>query len=307
MAISLFNEHPLKQPVSFSDDNTAATRTRTFQIITDNAADDESVILLDSRVPIRYAAHPLDTNFTVRNRSLERQGESFIEWLLTVEYSDAPPTEQDQENQAKQLEPNPLARPAVIEWEWLPRDVSIHRDINGTPIVTSAKRPYEAGVVVATVYDAVAIVTKNVAVVPLWFVNYQGAVNNSPFDVDGVTVATGCARMGAVKLSGWQQENGYSYRILTMPIHVRAPRDQYNSSDTVPEPWKFEVLDADTYQLVGDEIVQIFDHKTPPNPVTAPVPLNSDGTEMTPINLDSLNYKVFEVYRRYDFSNLPLT
>ncbi len=307
MPINQFNEMPVGQPPSINEDSLVKTVERVWQIITDDSTDTPYSLLADPQVPVYGNQHPEDATLTVRSRRIERQSGSFIEWRLTVEYSNEPINAEQQQNEAKQLEPNPLARPAIIEWEGAPREIAIYRDRNGDAIANSVGDPFLADVV-ATVYDAVANVTKNVIQVPLWFLDYQGSVNESEFVIDGVTAETGSCRMGSFRLSSVQSENGVQFRTLSFQLHFRSRRDPVGSETVAPEAWILELLDQGLmYYAGGGEKKYIFDESTPPVPITAPVPLDGAGGVLASPSPDTLVFLQFDIHKRRDFNALPLT
>lgn len=307
MAITAFNWYPLATPTSFSDDGSARTVERSAQIITDDPSDGELLIASDGRVPRYGEALEEEPALTVRNRRLERQSDSFLHWRLTVEYSDAAKdSEEDRQKEAKALEPNPLLREAIIEWEGVPREVAIWRDRLGTPIVNSAGDAFDPPITVV-VYDTVAVVTKNVASVPVWLLDYQGAVNDNTFEVDGVTAEVGSCLMGPIRISGKQTENGFTFRTLQMPLHFRSRRDLVTGETEAPEAWKLEILDQGLRYKSGTNRKNIMDDSTPPQPVTTPVPLDGNGGKIANPSASNLSYLTFDIHKRRNFSLLPLS
>lgn len=305
MAIDQLNEITAAQQESISEESLVKRVTRVWQVITEDATDTPYTLLANPLIPAYNAAHPDNEFLTVRSRNLSRQSGSFIEWLLTVEYSDEPKDSEQQQNEAKQLEPNPLARPAVIEWDSVAREVAIYKDRLGNGIVNSAGDAFESSIT-ATVYDTVAVVTKNVSSVPLWVLDFRGAVNDSPFVIDGVECETGAALLGPVRISGVQSENSIQFRVLTLQLHFRQRRDPEDGEGEAPEAWILEVLDQGLRYKSGSDVKNILDDSTPPMPITSPVPLNGSGGVLSNPSASNLSFIEFDIHKRRDFSALPL-
>lgn len=280
--------------------------TRTFQIETDNPLDNAATIYGSGALPAYLSAHPDDANCTLRDYAVTPTDETRIVWEAECKYSNE---RQSQEEEQRQNQPTPHLRPAEHSWEGVAREVALTRDRTGARIVNTVGDPFDPPLM-ATVFDIVLTISKNMTAVPIWLFDYQGSVNSGPFTVDGISVDTGCALMGPVRISPIQTESIYTFRNVQLQLHFRAPRDPVDEDDTPPEPWKVEVLNAGLRQklAVGGKRVNIYDDATPPMPVTSPWPLAEDGTRL-PSNyaLSALHYLTFDVHKRRDFTALPLT
>jgi hypothetical protein len=90
------------------------TRTRVFQVLTDNPLDDAAVVLASPLLPAKLAPYITDTTqdltCRVRDRRADQQGDHPQDWRVTIEYD----TRFDQ----KELESieNPLARPVEVSY-----------------------------------------------------------------------------------------------------------------------------------------------------------------------------------------------
>lgn len=283
--------------------NGVTTYERTFQIETDSPTDDAASIYASAVLPDPYSVHPSDSRCTLREYSIEPNDEARIIWSAICKYSNET---QSKEEQERQIQPTPTLRPAEITWEGVPREVAIFRDRVGTPIVNSAGDPFDPPIV-AVVFDLVATVEVNLTEVPVWLFDYQGAVNDTSFTIDGLTAQTGCALMGPVRISPKQEENGIVYRKVSMPLHFRAKRD--DGDDDAPEPWKLEILNTGLRQKLGSgKRVNIYDDNVPPAPITAPWPLTEAGLRLPEgFAVADLVYLTFDIHKRRDFNALPLT
>lgn len=280
------------------------TYTRTFQLETDDPTDNAATIYASGQLPAYMAAHPDDSNCTLREYNVTPTDDTRTVWEAECTYSNE---QQSQEEEQRQNQPTPHLRPTEISWEGVAREVALMRDRTGARIVNTVGDPFDPPLV-TTVFDLVCNLSKNMLAVPVYLFDYQGSVNSSPFVVDGLTVDTGCALFGPVRISPVQTESIYTFRVVQIPLHFRAKRDAVDEDDTPPEPWKVEVLNAGLRQKSGTTRVNIYDDATPPMPVTAPWPLAENGTRL-PANYDisDLHYLTFDVHKRRDFNALPLT
>lgn len=279
------------------------TYKRTFQLQTDNPLDNAATIYASGQLPADHSGHPDDPNCTLRDKNVTPTDDAMTVWEAECDYSNE---RQSQEEEQRQNQPTPHLRPTETSWEGVGREVALTRDRTGARIVNTVGDPFDPPLV-TTVYDLVCTLSKNMTAVPVYLFDFQGSVNSSPFVIDGLTVETGCALFGPVRISPIQTESIYTFRNVQIPLHFRAKRDAIDGDDTPPEPWKTEVLNAGMRQKIGPDRINIYDDATPPMPITSPWPLAENGTRL-PANYDlsALHYLVFDVHKRRDFNTLPL-
>jgi hypothetical protein len=141
-------------------------------------------------------------------------------------------------------------------------------------------------------------VQKNMSAVPSWILDYQDAVNNDTFSVDGFSIAVGQAKMQNVTVSEWQIRGSTAFRTVTFTIHFQR------------DGWALRPLDAGFRERTSggppDGIVNIKNPDDGEN-VTAPVPLDGSGVALADPSVTNNVFLSFDVYKTRAFSSLPLT
>jgi hypothetical protein len=171
----------------------------------------------------------------------------------------------------------------------------------------SASDPFEP-ILEYPATEWVAVVSKNLASIPTWIVDYEDSVNNASFTIDfygtALTVPKGCAKLGSISLPVSKQENGIDYVAMSFEIVLRSKRDLHGTETEAPEPWDVEVLDTGTRKRNGTKWENIKDVNE--ESVTTPVPMNGLGVEIgvpgIAIPESSLTYSLIAPYKRKDFS-----
>jgi hypothetical protein len=141
----------------------------------------------------------------------------------------------------------------------------------------------------------VITISKNLAVVPAWILTYQDAVNSDAFNVDGITVAAGLAKVQAVTVGEVQRRNGIAFRVVTLVIHLQKDGWVVKSQDI-----GFRELG---YGGGRQNILNDVDDERP----SAPVPLDGAGNHIFDPDATSNVMLSFDVYAEKVFSALPLS
>lgn len=267
--------------------NTKGVRsyTRAFKLETTDKTDGPFAIGSTSGLPRIGSVHPEDSGAWCTTLRVDNFA-PYKGWRVTAEYSSE-----------MELAENPTNDPALIRWDSEQFQKPAIFDYNGEAIVNSAGDPFDP----PNMMDdsrRVVTVTKNLASVPAWILTYQDAINSGPFTIDGVSVATGLAKMQRVAVSERQTRNGTSFRTVDFTIHL-----QKNG-------WKLEPLDAGFREREATGTPPELKNIKNPNDDElpgAPVPLDGSGRQLadpTPANCVFLD---FDVYEPKDFSILPLT
>lgn len=210
-----------------------------------------------------------------------KRNESFSPkiWQVTFGYSSE-----------KELQPNPLNDPAEITWSDEQFQRPLVKDRNGKKVVNKAGDWFDPPYMIDD-SRLVATVVKNVAAVPAFILTYRNVINSDPFNLDGIPVAAGCAKIKAIQVSKWQERNNIRYRTLTMPISLNA------------DGWKVELLNLGLYQLVGGARKPcVVEGKC----VSNPVPLDINGVQIANPTIDNVVTLEFDAYGQAPFSVLPL-
>lgn len=256
--------------------------TRSFKLQTSLKTERAYHVGSHASLPVIGEVHPDDSTAYCVDLSVDPV-EPWKGWAVTAEYS----TE-------RALAEDPTSDPALISWnsEQFQRPAIV--DKNGDAIVNSAGDPFDPPEMID---DARRVVTiqKNLASVPAWILTYQDAVNSDTFNVDGVSVAVGKAKMQSVTVGELQTRNSTSFRTVTFTIHFRY------------EGWLLRPLDAGFRELDYAGTLQNIKNEGDDELPGAPVPLDGDGHALalpTPSTAVALS---FDVYRTQAFSSLPLT
>ena len=339
MAILTVTEHWRDRSLSdtLSDGLTAA---RLFQVITDDPATSEATILAHDDIPQLGEYFPGSDSTKCYQRAVRREPEQRIEFWVSCDYK----SKFDQQEKEAEEAPNPLDRKACITWRsqkvmkplrmvkrsdyYSLYNISLEDTFKPRPDANSAGDFHEP------TYEAphtewIAVITKNVASVPEWFLTYEDAVNDADFVLDFYgqrrTIKKGCGKLGAIQMPRSKTENGQEYVQLSFEIATRTPRDLREGEEHAPEPWDDEIPDQGMRVLISSsrpvdpdnptetEVTKIWTNILDTNDVaiSTPVPFNGRGTPVgtdgEPIPETSLKWSLYAPYPRKDFSILPLT
>lgn len=230
---------------------------------------------------------------------------------VTAKYSSAALSQTERDKQVL----DPRDRPARIVVKSRKVMEAYDKDISGNPVVNAASDYFDPPPE-RPVTRYVFSVSKNVAVVPLWFLEYEEAVNNASFSIKGVTVGTGCAKLSDIAISDDMVENGFDFLQLSFEIEVRkAPSGgtfKDGSSSTRPRPsytpngWTTVLLNQGLYQFDADDKLVRCTDENEANAVS-PKLLDASGTQIAnPAPADAV-FLCWENHALKDFSVLPLT
>lgn len=226
-------------------------------------------------LPVIGSIHPDDVYAYCTDLSVDPTGPWAI-WTVTASYS----TE-------REITENPLLEPAVITWgsEQYQKPVTIDKEDN--LIVNSAGDPFDPPAMMDDARVSVTV-TKNVASIPSWVLQYHNAINSASFTIDGTTIAARVAKVQSVSIGERQFRGGVQFRVLTYSMTFRY------------EGWPLVVLDAGMRKISGTTRVPIAN-------ADAPVPLDGLGAPIAEPTFTNAVYGTFHVYREVPFSALPLT
>lgn len=185
---------------------------------------------------------------------------------------------------------NPVLDPTSIEWDGETYDEIITIDSNGHAALNSAGDPFVN--LFRERSRRIVNVRTNITAVPLWIITAEDAVNDSAFLLDGFTIPTGMAKLGAPRLGAWQYRNGIRYREMTMTIKL--------NKDT----WTVAPLDAGFRKYVGGVYSRITSDDG--TDVTEPVCLDGSGDILANPTPATAVYASLDVYPSFDFNTLPL-
>jgi len=292
--VELFEDRGGASTIGFAQ--TVRTYKRAFLVKTNNKYDDVVTAGQATNVPREGDKYPSDSGAWCRTITVDQFAGSTV-WKVTCDYSSE-----------FEITTNPLTDPAVITWsaEQFQRPTWLDRD--GYAILNSAGRFFDT---LPTVDDSrfVASVQKNVGVVPAWVANYQDAVNEAQFTVDGITVAAELAKLNGLKIGNWQERSGVPYRSLSFDIHLRREGwdlsilDQGKVRKGTPTPGS--TLVGGAYEVPARDYPAI-DEGTGTNS-SEPVLLNGSGQQLKTPTPATAVFLDFGYYQLKDFNVLPLT
>lgn len=105
---------------------------RIADVLTDNTADDESVVLIGPGIPVPGEAHPTRQWLRVARRRANQLEPN--RWEVTIEYESIA---------GGQGNDNPIDTAPDIDWGALPREEEVDEDFEGKPISTCLGEPLE--------------------------------------------------------------------------------------------------------------------------------------------------------------------
>lgn len=190
-----------------------------------------------------------------------------------------------------EISENPVLDPVAIEWDGETYDEVVTADRDGYAALNSAGDPFIN--LFRERSRRIVNVRSNITAVPSWIITAEDAVNSSAFQLDGFTIPTGMAKLGAPRLGAWQYRNGIRYREMNMTIKL--------NKDT----WVLAPLDAGFRQFVGGEYLRIVSDDG--TDITEPVCLNGSGEVLATPTPSTAVYAEINAYPEYDFNSLPLT
>jgi hypothetical protein len=264
-----------------SDDVKTRTWERVYRVITDDPADDAPTAM--AAVPVSPGdAHPEDS-LAFANSAQARQGATRLVWLVTISYTSE-----------REYHPNPVNDPAVITWDGEPFQRPLIRDKNGKAVLNSAGDPFDPPIM-RDDNRPVVNVSKNVASVPGYVLNYRDVTNSDTFTVDGIPVTPGKGKIKWIPVSEWKQRNGFYYRTLNIQIHLN------------PDGWTFRPLDQGYREKDPNDATKrrhIRDDEK--KPVSQPVLLDGQGKKLANPSVQNAVFLNFDGFGAAPFSILPL-
>jgi len=267
---------------SARNDGKFRSYTREFLVKTNSRSDGPYTAGSAAGLPLIGSTHPED--FAAWCRSIDvspAAGGSAQAWLVTFNYSSE-----------WEMNENPLFEPAKISWSFEQFQRPAIIDLNGYAVLNSAGDPFDPPAMRDNSRPIVSV-TKNLATVPTWLLNYQDTVNSLPFTLDGLLIATGKAKMNSISVSQAQSVNGVAFRTVQMDIHLQR------------DGWVMKLLDAGYRIKDGTTRITITCDGDGTEP-SSPVPLDGSGDVLANPSTSNAVFGSFSVYYTADFNDLPL-
>lgn len=280
---------------------------------TDSAFETMASLLAYGVLPAYLTPHPQAPYATLREysyKTAEKTNTNVGAFHVTAKYSSAPLSQDDRDKAIQ----DPTARPAKITVKAKQVMEAYNKDIDGYFICNTAgdeTDPPLERVVTRWVFA----VQKNVPTVPLWFLEYEEATNSADFDIKGVTVQKGCAKLSGITISDDMTENGFAFLQLSFEIEVKAGPTGLNvkdgrdpTTDFTPDGWTTLLLNAGLRERDADDPLKIT-NMTDSNgdQLTSPTLLDEDGVKMENPGPSSGIYLAWRTLPEKDFSVLPVT
>ncbi|MFZ5829825.1 MAG: hypothetical protein ACOY3P_07045 [Planctomycetota bacterium] len=235
---------------SASKRQTIRRYTRVWRARTDDAYDEATVVL--AGMPAIGARYPYDLAARLTSLSPKQDAKSKFVWTVTGQYS----TE-------REMEENPLDEPPDYEWNTDSFSRPFFFDRDGDAILNSAKDPYLDPPVEGDDSRWVCTVSRNLATVPSWLLDYRDAVNSDAFTLDGIPVAAGKAKITSIRIGKRQVRNEIAYRVVQLSISLRH------------EGWAWEGVDSGFRTYQSGEWEEITDKNG--KKITQPALLDGSG------------------------------
>jgi hypothetical protein len=272
-----------------------------YQVTTDNGGDSAAIVLQDPRVPQALAFHPDWPLCQLTQIQALQDTNNAVNWYVTATYTSQAPRQADQ---------NPLDAPDVVRWSKEPVHLVVDEAFDGgvedaSGNILRASRNEMIAVqnmaadnfdppIMDPSYDLIATVTRNVAYVPFWAIDYPAnpaSVNDAPLTFGGIPMDIATLMMHPPDISELKQWNTTFYYEMTMTFAYRA-----RTWD-----WRIPNMGFNTMDPNGNK-KQITVKGVP---VSVPQMLDEDGFFIGTGNRDSVTFCVFQ-RPRDDFSVIRL-
>jgi hypothetical protein len=269
-----------------------STANLTWLARCDSPYDNEAVVLSygwdNNILPVRFASHPY-LPVTCRRIAVDPLSGSQLHWVIRAEYSSAPLTQPEQEEEEN--EGNPLNRRAKVEWGTSQTVEAVWEDKDRKGLLNSAGDYFDPPVEVEKSRWVIQV-KKNVASVPAWVIDLDNPINSSGVNIRGITFPARTLRIASIAISDELVEGNHRYYELSIQL-------EYNK-----RTWKKRLLDQGLrIKESGTLKPALVDGK----PATRDVLLNGSGGLLSAPTPASAVYLEFNVAEELDFSTLPLT
>ena len=266
-----------------------------YQVYTDSKTQTRYDIMLAGVLPTLFQSHPDNPILTVRDIELSQDIADTV-WTAVISYSSEPFDKEDEEEEDVD---NPTDRAARVRWTTTQFTKPIYKDINGDPIVNSATDYFDPPVEIDASRFSI-VIEKNLSAVPSWVLNYANTINESPFNIQGLTIPAKTAKLSELAISELQREQTAGGTVDFYSLTFRLELATADEGD-----WTLRVLDQGLHQFDRAE------NKTPilidGEPAKQPVLLDGNGLAITDPEPTDAVFLEFDGYVEKDFSVLPFT
>lgn len=241
-------------------------------------------------LPIPYETRLASNQALLCRRLRAKQESSPLHWIVEAEYSSEPLTQSDSELP-------PTQRRAKIRWTTSRGMEAISRDINGKAVLNSAGDYFDPPVEVVRSFWEVSV-TKNVAAVPSYILEYADGINQSSWTIQGRVFQPQTALITAIDIGEEQEEtiDNVTYTYYEFSYTVTHNR----------RTWKLKVLDQGFRYRSGTGRKNIQTNDSQPRDITSPALLDGSGQVLSNPTPETAKYQEFDGYIAVDFSALPV-
>ncbi len=294
MSISYFGEDKDTQRNAKVDKQGVVTSSRGHIFVTD-APCSEFDVGVHANCPRVGMTHPDNPVMWCVGVSVTNHA-PWAGWKAVAEYSSE-----------REYREDPTQEPARISWGTEQYQEVAVVDTDDNLILNSAGDFFDPPVM-KDFSRRIAHVSKNVTTVPIWFQDYEDAVNSDAFTVGGMTVPVGKAKCQRTTISEVQTKNDITYYTVTMDIHLSK------------KGWARKILDAGfrrsypnpaasfnaTLPTTLREFIKTKNRGGEMEYPSTPVPLDGAGSQIDEPTPQNAVYLEFVVYDSLPFAVLPL-
>ncbi len=280
MTVTFLGEKPGTRTAT----NTEGVRTyeRTYLLSASSPTDDEYAVGSNANLPLIGSLHPSDPFAWCRSLTVKCT-DGYKAWEVKAAWS----------SQAEKNE-NPTDDAAQITWGGDLFQEPFLQDRDGNAVLNSAGDPYDPPLM-KDATRAVVNIVKRMSSVPDWILSYRNKENDAAFTLDGISVATGVAKIQQIDVGIVERQNDIEYRTVTIVMHL-----DENGWNAKPPDMGFRELNDN-----GDPVDIV--NKGDSAPITMPALLDGAGKSIPNATPSDAIYGDFTRYQTADFSALPLT
>lgn len=295
MAVEIFKEihRGRSGKVSFDQGGSSREYVRQFLVVTTAPTDDPTILYAHANCPSIGDQYPSDSFAACNSLNARAADESKKLWYVQASYKTS--------YNVYQSSSNPLNDPAIITWSTEQYREAVWKDKDDKAIVNSAGQFFDPTPEVDVSRWLIQI-QKNVANVPSWVMDYQDTVNSTSFTVDGRSIQQRCAKMQRISIGSYQFRNNVYYRVLTFQISLKKGTWDLKIADM-----GMEEKDPANPNRRREIRNPIGGNWSAGEPVSAPVPLDGNGSALVNPTPNNIQYITVRVYEEKDFSILPLS
>lgn len=196
-------------------------RKRFFQVFTSDEFEDQNIVLSSVYVPQLRSAHPADSTLICKKLEAKLDKNSSTVWYVVADYETVDTAKEDDKQ-------NPTQRRWEVEWETVSREVPLTHDVvTGVPVTNSAGDSFDPPPLVDRSHLEVRL-TKSFISIPTWIWDFADSVNEAEFDLRGLTIPAGAARITKMRISDEKtevQDDGSSLTYYQLTINMTLLKD----------------------------------------------------------------------------------